>query len=744
MITSICIAGAASYCGEAQVLDGLSQFNFFYGPNASGKTTISRIIAEPGIFPGCSLTWAAGTMLQPMVYNRDFIEKNFSQSAQLKGIFTLGEKSVDAQNKIAVAKAKIDEITRNIEQLTKTLQGDDGKGGKRGDLSTLEDMFKDTCWRQKQKHDAKLSGAFEGFRANATKFKEKILLEKTKNSATLEKLAELETRAETAFGPTPVAESSIISPDGANLLALESSAILRKAVVGKADVDIAAMIQKLGNSDWVKQGRAYYEVNNKRCPFCQQSTPSSLEQSLNEYFDETFEKDSETIRNLEADYKSTTELIHKQIDSILAAPSKFLDVEQVKANKAAFDSTAAFNIQQIATKKKEPSRVIELKSMAGVLASLAKLVGEANSRISTHNSMVKNLAKERSQLTAQVWRHLLDVELKTDLANYESTRGDLKKAIESLSEKIRSAQEEKSIREREIRELERGTTSIEPTIAAINATLSSFGFLGFSLTRSTDGKSYSLVRANGLNAKETLSEGEQSFITFLYFYNLLKGSNSEDGTATDRVVVFDDPVSSLDSNVLFVVSGLIRGLCQEVHAGEGHIKQIFVLTHNVYFHKEVTFSPRRKDSAMNKATFWMVRRRGLTSEVEKYSSNPVKTAYEMLWAEVRDPKRSKHTIQNVLRRILESYFQIMGDVNPEAIYDMFEGQDKVICRSLSSWVHAGSHHAHDDLYVSIDDSTIDAYLSVFKRIFEKSGHLPHYEMMMRGVHLEAPITDLAA
>ena len=32
------------------------------------------------------------------------------------------------------------------------------------------------------------------------------------------------------------------------------------------------------------------------------------------------------------------------------------------------------------------------------------------------------------------------------------------------------------------------------------------------------------------------------------------------------MVVFDDPVSSLDSDILFIVGSLIKNLCQEVRA----------------------------------------------------------------------------------------------------------------------------------------------------------------------------------
>ena len=65
----------------------------------------------------------------------------------------------------------------------------------------------------------------------------------------------------------------------------------------------------------------------------------------------------------------------------------------------------------------------------------------------------------------------------------------------------------------------------------------------------------------------------RNFVSFLYFYHLLKGSWSESGVTTDRVVVIDDPVSSLDADVLFIVSTLIRALYRDGHASRHQSRQ---------------------------------------------------------------------------------------------------------------------------------------------------------------------------
>ena len=745
MIESIQLRDVATYSNVPVHLIGLSRFNFFYGSNGSGKTTITRVIADEGGFPSCSVTWRGGTKLQTMVYNRDFVTKNFSPSAELKGIFTIGEKNVDTLAKIVAAKVELDVLTKTIEALNVALQGEDGAGGKKGELATLEEEFKNMCWAQKQKHDAKLFGAFEGFRGSSEKFKGKVLQERTLNSETPEALADLEKKAKTVFGPTPTAEQSVPSIETAKVAAHESTPILKKRVLGKDDVDIAAMIKKLGNSDWVREGRAFYEANDTVCPFCQQSTTEAFAQSLNEYFDETFVTDSKAIDDLATNYTTDSARLQQQIASIIATPSRFLDIEKLKMEVDLLDSRITINSQRLVTKKKEPSQIVELESVSNVISTIKILIDAANVLVADHNKMVANLAQERSKLTAQVWRYLLDVEIKAGLATYDTKLDGLTKAIAGMTAKIAKAATDKRIKSDEIRTLEKETTSIQPTIDGINALLSSFGFRGFSLAKTDSGTCYKLVRSDGADAKETLSEGERSFVTFLYFYHLLKGSDSETGMTTDRVVVFDDPVSSLDSDILFIVGSLIKGLLDEVRAGIGHIKQILVLTHNVYFHKEVTFNPRRNNNKAMKSeeTFWVVRKSDLISKVEKHTSNPIKTSYELLWSEVRRPKRSNLTIQNTLRRILENYFKILGGVDLDKIYTMFEGKDKLICKALFSWVNDGSHFAHDNLYVSIDDSMVETYLKVFRTIFEKSDHLAHYKMMMGDAYVDEPMQGLA-
>ena len=558
-------------------------------------------------------------------------------------------------------------------------------------------------------------------------------MEQSTNALPLKSLEELKAKAKTIFDQTPSVEQQIQELAPQNIIDHENNPILIKKIIGKDDVDISAMIKRLENSDWIKKGRPFFDNNEGFCPFCQQVAPDDLEKNLNLYFDESYEKDIEIIDNLLSDYKDESETLLNQVKALSENPSRHVDPEKIKQLYETLNATVKSNLQLIKDKQKEPSLVIALNSLSQTIKSIQDHISQANTLISRQNEVVSNLKTERQELTGMVWKYLIDSELKTDLNIYSKKCDGINKAIDSISSKISELKQQKTTKEQEIRDLEKQTTSTRPTIDGINSILKSFGFRSFTLAPDLTDNFYKIQRPDGSDAKSSLSEGEKTFITFLYFFHMLKGSSSESGITEDRVVVFDDPVSSLDSDILFIVSSLIKEIFTEIRNDVGHIKQVFVLTHNVYFFKEVTFNPKRNQTsqeAMNEETFWIVNKPSLYSKIIKYTSNPIKTSYELLWSEVRSPDRTNLTIQNTLRRILENYFKILGGIDPDAICLNFEGKDKFVCKSLFSWVNDGSHYAHDDLYISIDDINVEMYLKVFRTIFVKTGHLAHYKMMM--------------
>jgi len=719
----------ATYQSPAR-MPNLRKINFIFGANGTGKTTISRVIDQAEGHNHCFLNWQNAAPLQPMVYNRDFVDNNFNQQNPVQGVFTLGDNQVEAERGIALLQPELEKLTGQINSLTTQLNGEDGESGKNKELSDLEPALKEKCWKQKQLYDEYFQSAFSGVRGNAEKFKAKVQTEKASNKADLLTVVSLKEKAKTIFAGDIVRVSSLENLSADLLTAAELHPLLLKPIVGNQDVDIAALIEKLGNSDWIKQGRVYHEQSDNICPFCQQHTDEQFSNSLDSFFSEAYDNDIQALTTLFETYKSASERLLATVQRNIDSTNFFLNTELFEAEALALSERLKGNHKLLEEKIAEPSRKISLEPIEPFLSKLQILVNEANEATTAHNQTVANIASEKRKLTSEVWQFVLN-ELETDLNHYEQKKRKLNQAIAGMESSLATNRQKRTDLENQVKEFEKQSTSVQPTVDVINSLLRTFGFNSFKIQVASDGTHYRICRANGDDASHSLSEGEKTFITFLYFYSLIKGAQSASGVSTNRIVVFDDPISSLDSDILYIVSSLIKGVIEEVRQKVGHIKQVFVLTHNVYFHKEISFhKDRSQGNAMSDESFWIVKKQQQNSVIERCDENPIRSAYELLWQDVKPSNISSPSLQNTLRRILENYFTMWGGMGKNEICDLFEGREKLICQSLFSWVNDGSHSIHDDLYINHGEQTNEAYLRVFKEVFEKANQLGHYNMMI--------------
>ncbi len=383
------------------------------------------------------------------------------------------------------------------------------------------------------------------------------------------------------------------------------------------------------------------------------------------------------------------------------------------------------------------SRSFELESTKNEIKEIRDLIDMANQQIANYNEMIKDIKNQKKICVEQTWKFLVN-EFKSDIQKYNKKDCGLEKGIKKFENEI--SENEKKIKEleNEIRELEKTMVSIKPIVNEINALLKGYGFTNFSLACTEDEKTYRIQRENGQLVGETLSEGEVTFITFLYYYHLTKGSLKENDISKNKVLVIDDPISSLDSNILLIVSVLVKDLMKETTKEITNIKQVIILTHNTYFYKEITLECDKR--YQGKYSFWIIKKDNNVSKIEKFEENPIKNSYELLWQEVRwaKEKQAKEnniswvSLQNVMRRIIEYYFRILGGFkHNDSLSEYFENiEEKQICNSFISWFNDGSHGISDDLFVQSQDTSIETYLKVFENIFKKTGHEAHYKMMM--------------
>ena len=349
----------ATYLSPASMAD-LRKINFIFGANGTGKTTISRVIEQADGHTHCLLNWKNAAPLQSMVYNHDFIDKNFNQQSSVKGVFTLGDNQVEAEREIARIQPEIEKISGQINSLNSQLSGEDGESGKRKELSDLEPFFQEKCWKQKQLHDEYFQAAFVGVRNSAERFKAKVLSEKASNTDNLLTLEALKEKAKTVFSDDITRVPTLTSISAASLITCESHPLLVKPIVGNQDVDIAALIDKLGNSDWVKQGLALLEKSDEICPFCQQTIDTEFAQSLEAFFSEAYDNDVQQITTLLNKYKALSEQLLITINANAECSNPFLDNELYNAEALALSERLKRNQNLLKNKLAEPSRKVSL------------------------------------------------------------------------------------------------------------------------------------------------------------------------------------------------------------------------------------------------------------------------------------------------------------------------------------------------------------------------------------------------
>ena len=733
MLERIVMREVASYNQDGMAIDNLQKINFIYGVNGSGKTTLTNMLQHPDAieFSNSTPYYKNNIPIPALVYNKNFREQNCKSN--IPGVFTLGKATIEEQNQIEEHQKKLQELR-------------DEQSKKHGFLDKLKDELEkietessESFWNKvKKKYENQFKEAFAGAGLGSKNVFKSSLVEHFKNNkADLLTLEELLEKSNTIFGKQPVSLQALpLLEEYKILLGIEENTIWQKKIIGKSDVPIGRLIVQLSMNDWVNQGRQYIQDNDESCPFCQQQTISNnFRNQLEQFFDKSFIEDTGTVNKLTTSYTTTSEQVIHLLHSIAERERNNVDTKLERDNFNACCRTLAsqlqLNKQHVLAKMKEPSRSLELVSNKELFNTIEQLLLEANRKINVHNGIVANLSMERANLVKTVWKFMVE-EQKVELSKYLTDVSNKQKAINAISTKIKELDTQCIELLFVIQQGTKNLTSIQPSIDQINRILKSYGFLNFEIVPSSENKTqYQIQREDGTSAAPTLSEGEVTFITFLYFLQLCKGSITEKDITADRILVIDDPICSLDSNVLFVVSSLIKDIIRDICEGQGCIKQLILLTHNVYFHKEVSYECGNNNKY--RANFWILRKNNLSTSIEAFGMhNPIQNSYQLLWKELQSKSEvSSITIQNIMRRILENYFRILGKMKDNDIISNFPTkEEQEICRSLICWINDGSHCFPDDLFIEHQEDQTEKYKKVFKDIFVHSGHEAHYKMMM--------------
>ena len=636
------------------------------------------------------------------------------------------------------------------------------KNNKEDERIKIQASFEENCWSKTQTIRNDFKQTVMGKLKKST-FAEEVLKD---YNAVNHDLSQLKNLYDTAYSKNAVAfQKFSVIKDTAVLDNIANLDLIEKKIISSSDTPFANFIKAMNSTAWVKQGMAHYHsVSDGKCPFCQQQLPASFEDDIKACFDEQFEKETQAITNLQADYKDSANTLFVPMSKIPESNISDAEIAAYKDKLSALKGVIAGNLELIAKKQQDYAIAYELEATKPLLDELADMIEKFNQSIDEHNAIVSTKPAKQQECRKQVWE-LISYMLKDEIKAYKTSLGAITKELGQIDSRLQTnASVIKNIGS-QISVLLKNTVNTRDTVESINQLLKDSGFQGFYLREKVSTPNvYEVIRNDGSIASN-LSEGEKNFIAFLYFYHQIKGSDTPDEKNTDKIVIIDDPVSSMDSSTLFIVSALIREMicvCEnnvhptDAYVKDRYIKQLFILTHNTYFHQEITYD-RVKDYRF--VNFYLVSKNDNKSSVrlcekqnpeipsEMMNYNPVQNSYAALWEEYRILD-APIPLMNVIRRILEYYFLQLCGYDGTTLRDVIlkQNKEKFICTdengnndysayqlasAMLSYIQTKSSFGITDGINYVDDCVdVSQTKETFKKIFTLMNQSQHYEMMM--------------
>lgn len=707
----------------------VSECNFIYGKNGTGKSTVARLISNQ----------ASDTIL----FNG--INGVLREDKQLDAIL-LGNENVAIESKL---REKQESFDKSAEQLT-DLEIDNKK--KKRAYDKRVDDYQDQAWNKLYKHfNSVFPEEMVGWGGGKKQFSFKLKNLLRDNTVMIDESLDEQNLLRRIQSITSGKRLSPYSPFDMSVSSSDFQDALNQIPTNIAKGKIAKRILKLRATEWVSHGKHYLEAEQP-CPFCGQQVSEAhyheLLEQFAEVFDESYENLEKRLKGKQVELENAEQNLNKWLLEINDMST--LNSDSYKVNVASLVppvSLAIRDLKDLLVKKqtdsmKKVDSSKQFHDLDEALRSLNNELAQPNEAIALNNKLVNESATQSTKVKHDVYCFL-----KTRATTGQFT--ELRKAVVESYEEYQASvsqievltDEQKKITT-EMSRLASQTQSEEIAVNKINKLLNAQEKRSFKLvrvasqTRETNG--YYTVQDVFGNRRTLLdlSTGEKNLIAFLYFYYLV---TSRIENKVPSVIVIDDPITSNDDQSSFLIITLIQRLLFTIEDcnKEQYRYQIFTFTHNSGFYLNVK-QWSRDPYKSKKNRFYHFESDGNQTSIVRIDKKDrdIVNNYDEIWREARFSfdHDMKQTMWNQFRRILETYLKFNnrdgGGLNEEiraAFPDGDQESQKIIALQLVKTANANSHSI-DDLMEDISPWTKQQILDSFRLVFHSLKGDQHFEV----------------
>ncbi|MDV6300919.1 AAA family ATPase [Dietzia maris] len=568
-----------------------------YGHNGSGKSTLSELLLS--LADGSSATdvvWedvhmkrtkvrAGGSSPSPAmaVFTRKWVEENLSaflDGANAAAIVTLGRAAIDAKEeegrlvgeieKLQVQAAEAEEkrstAAAKLEELVRSVQDQI--------VSQLK-TFDHAHFTKNRYSSPKVQGELRSIQGEFPN--------SDAHAEALRQLAEGTPDQVDALPPPP--NDLVATLDGLAELLTETP----------TRVAITALEGDPQTQAWVELGLKLHE-GSEHCHFCDGILTSERRAKLARHFDESWIQ----IRSKAKDLREAVAREKQSLNDWLVAlpPASGLTSELQPAYEQALKQvrenidirlTALESLESaIAVKVTDPSATPAAPDWSALATPLP--TSTLTQTVSKHN----DLARRHEELTAERKQTVLG-----HLIGLRSTEfRTIEQEVKDLADTITARRQSAELSERRLAEIRKSKFVTKPMADTLTRDLARvYGKDHLSVTVTEDGKSYSCRR--GDEPGTDLSEGERTTLSLLYFLRKLEDEQQPGSEESQRIVVIDDPSSSLDREALFATHqwliDILSGIGQYiVLTHDFSLLRLFIKSQNTAWGKSIN---RAKDDA---------------------------------------------------------------------------------------------------------------------------------------------------